>query len=164
MLGRFTDMAYPELPTPPEPQGAYLPAIVHGDVVYTAGMTPREDGRLVAVGRVGEQVSIETARQAAALSALRALSAASAAVGGLDQVIRLLRLTVYVSCGPDFTEHSRVADGASEALEQALGAPGRTVRTACGVSSLPGGSCVEVELVAACRTLVTQMEETNTRD
>ncbi|MCW2780701.1 MAG: Endoribonuclease [Marmoricola sp.] len=153
-------MAYPELPPPPEPQGAYLPAIVHAGVVYTAGMTPREDGRLVAIGRVGEQVSIETARQAAGLSALRALSAASAAVGGLDQVIRLLRLTVYVACGPDFTEHSRVADGASEALEQVLGAPGRTVRTACGVSSLPGGSCVEVELVAVCKTLATHREGT----
>jgi enamine deaminase RidA (YjgF/YER057c/UK114 family) len=140
-----------ELPPPPEPQGAYVSAVVHADIVYTAGMTPREDGRLYAIGRVGEQVSVATARHAAALAALRALSAASDAIGGLHQISRLLRLTVYVASGPDFTEHSRVADGASDALEQVLGPAGRSVRSACGVSSLPGGSCVEVALLAALR-------------
>lgn len=139
--------AMPDLPPPPEPQGAYLPAVAHNGLVYTAGMTPREGGVLIAVGRVGAEVDLETARQAAGLSALRALSAAAATVG-LQRIDRLLRVGVFVACTDEFTQHSVVADGASEALEHVLGDSGRAVRTALGVRALPGGACVEVELIA----------------
>lgn len=137
------------LPPPPEPAGAYEPAIAYGGIVYTAGMTPRHNGSLVSPGKVGVDVDAEQARAAARLAALRALSAAATAVGGLGRITRLLRLTVYVACAPDFTAHSAVGDGASEALAEVLGEGGRFARTACGVVSLPGDACVEVELVAA---------------
>lgn len=137
------------LPPPPAPSGAYVPAVAHGGVVYTAGVTPRQDGWLICVGRVGVDVRPEQARAAAGLAALRALSAAAAEVGGVERITRLLRLTVYVACAPDFAGHTAVGDGASEALLAVLGPPGTVARTTCGVSSLPGGACVEVELVAA---------------
>jgi enamine deaminase RidA (YjgF/YER057c/UK114 family) len=120
-------------------------------LVYTAGMTPRENDILVAVGRVDAEVSLDEARRAAALSALRALSAAAEAAGGLHRIEKLLTLTltVLVACTDEFTAHSQVADGASNALEDVLGTRGRGTRTACGVRSLPGGASVEVQLVAA---------------
>lgn len=138
-----------QLPPVPEPQGRYETAVAHGGLVFTAGMTPRRDGRLVAVGRLGAEVDLATGQDAAGLAALRALSAAAAAVGGLHRVVRLVRLGVLVRCTGDFTDQTAVADGASRALIDALGDAGRVARTAYGVPALPGGACVEVELVAA---------------
>ncbi|HEX5496957.1 MAG TPA: RidA family protein [Mycobacteriales bacterium] len=139
-----------ELPPPPEPAGLYEPAVVHGGLVFTAGMTPRRDGVPVAVGRLGAEVDLAAGRDAAGLAALRALSAAAAAVGGPHRLVRLIRLGVLVRCTPEFADQSAVADGASRALLDALGDAGRVARTAYGVPALPGGACVEVELVAAC--------------
>lgn len=136
-----------DLPPPPEPQGRYRPAVAYRGLVFTAGMTPRRDGRLV-TGRLGAEVDLATGRDAAGLAALRALSAAAHEVGGLDRLDRLVRLGVLVRCTPEFTEQTAVADGASAALVEALGAAGQVARTAYGVPALPGGACVEVELVA----------------
>lgn len=139
------------LPPAPGPAGLYESAVAYGGIVYTAGMTPRQDGWIICVGRVGVDVDLDHARAAARLAALRALSAAAAAVGGIERIVRMLKLTVFVACGPDFTAHTSVGDAASEALTAMLGDRGRGARTACGVASLPGGSCVEVDLVAAYR-------------
>ncbi|WP_169799288.1 RidA family protein, partial [Nocardioides jensenii] len=98
------------------------------------------------VGRVGAEVSLEEGQAAAAIAAANAVSAAAAAAGSLDAIGRVLRMTVYVNAAADFTEHSRVADGASQRLVELLGDRGAAVRSAVGVASLPGGACVEVEL------------------
>lgn len=114
-------------------------------------MTPRRDGRLVVTGRVGETVSIDAARDAARLAARNALAAVVEACGGLEKLDCLVQLTVYVACGATFVEHSKVADGASAALSETLGERADVARVAVGVSSLPGGAPVEVQLVALCR-------------
>lgn len=134
------------LPPAPLAQGHYQPGVIGDRLVLTAGMTPRVDGVLQVVGRVGEDVTVEQAQQGAAIAAGNALSAAAATAGSLDAVERVLRMTVYVNAGPDFTEHTRVADGASRRLAELIGERGAAVRSALGVSSLPGGACVEVEL------------------
>lgn len=135
----------------PQPQGDYLPAIVHNGLVYSAGMTPRAGGRLSVRGVVGAEVTIDQARRAAALAASNALLAVAEAAGGLDRIERCLRLTVYLACTAEFTDHSRVADGASAALHAWLAERGRVVRSAIGVRCLPSGAPVEVELTAALR-------------
>lgn len=142
-------MPGPLPPVPVLPQGDYVPVRLHGGLAFVAGMTPRENGVLTVTGRVGADLDASAARQAAGIAARRALSALEAAAGGLDRVAAALHLTVYVAAVDGFTEHSAVADGASQALTEALGDRGRVARAAIGVASLPGGAPVEVSLLAA---------------
>jgi enamine deaminase RidA (YjgF/YER057c/UK114 family) len=144
-----SDQPSDQLPERPVPQGRYVPAVAEGDLVLTAGMTPRVAGVLQYAGRVGDSVSVDDARLAAGIAAANAVAAAAAAAGSLDAIARALRLTVFVNALPGFTEHSRVADGASERLVALLGERGIVVRSAVGVASLPGGACVVVELTCA---------------
>jgi enamine deaminase RidA (YjgF/YER057c/UK114 family) len=144
----LSDQLFDQLPPPPRPQGGYVPAVRHGDLVITAGMTPRIDGVLTHRGQVGTDVSIEDARAAAAIAAANALSAA---VSVLDsgQVDRVVHLAVYVNAAVGFEQHTAVADGASTWLRELLGDAGAASRAAVGVTSLPGGACVEVVLTCA---------------
>jgi enamine deaminase RidA (YjgF/YER057c/UK114 family) len=135
------------LPSAPRPQGRYVPALATDLLVLTAGMTPRVDGRLAYVGRVGDEVTVEDAGDAAAIAVSNAFSAAVSVVGSRDALRRAVRLVVFVNAVDGFTEHSKVADGASDRLVELLGPEaGIAVRSAVGVASLPGGACVEVEL------------------
>jgi enamine deaminase RidA (YjgF/YER057c/UK114 family) len=135
-----------QLPGAPKPQGRYVAATSAGELVLTAGMTPRVDGELRHVGQVGGTVSVDDARAAASIAVSNAVAAAAAEAGSLAAIGRAVRMTVFVNAVPGFTEHSRVADGASERLTELLGDRGAVVRTAVGVASLPGGACVEIEL------------------
>jgi enamine deaminase RidA (YjgF/YER057c/UK114 family) len=134
------------LPGTPIPQGRYVAATATDVLVLSAGMTPRVDGVLHHVGRVGQEVSLEEAREAATIAVSNALAAVAAEVGSLENIARVLRLTVFVNAVEGFTQHSAVADGASDRLFVLLGERGVVVRTAVGVASLPGGACLEVEL------------------
>jgi enamine deaminase RidA (YjgF/YER057c/UK114 family) len=137
-------------PSPaPRPQGAYVTAVAEplraGDVLLaSAGMTPREDGRLAVTGLAGRDLDVARARDAAALAARNAVAALTA--GHPAPIRRWLRMTVYVACADGFTDLSAVADGASAVLD-GLGL-GRPARSAIGVRALPGGAPVEVELTA----------------
>ncbi|MGY1642269.1 RidA family protein [Geodermatophilus sp. SYSU D00703] len=131
------------------PQGAYVPAVVHAGLVWTAGMTPRRDGQLVVRGVVGRDVDLATAREAAGLAAGNTLTAVAEALGGLDAVARCVKMTVFIAAVDGFTEHAAVADGASAVLRERLGERGVVARSAIGVRTLPSGAPVEVELVAA---------------
>lgn len=144
-----SDTGSAALPTAPAPQGRYVAATSTEQLVLTAGMTPRVEGVLQHVGRVGREVTLAEARAAAAIAVTNAVAAASAEVGSLDGIGRALRLTVFVNAVDGFTQHSAVADGASDRLVELLGERGAVVRSAVGVASLPGGACVEVELTCA---------------
>lgn len=133
----------------PRPQGAYVLVASDGHTAFTAGMTPRVDGELLAVGHVGSTVPVEVAGRCAELAARNALRGLAAEIGGLDSIARCLRLTVFVACAPDFTAHARVADHASGVLLRELGPRGEAVRTSVGVAALPGGAPVEVELTVS---------------
>lgn len=117
----------------------------------SAGMTPRVDGVIQFPGRVGRDVSIEQAQLAAAIAVTNALAAVTEALEQERELDRVLRMTVYVRAGDDFEQHSMVADGASHRLTELLGTRGRAARAAVGVASLPGGACVEVELMCSWR-------------
>lgn len=140
-----------QLPPPPRPQGEYAAAVVAGALVMTAGMTPRVDGVLQHVGRLGAGVTIAQGRAAAAIAAENALSAALSVVPPDRRLDRVVQLRVYVNAVPGFAEHSAVADGASARLRELLGERGGAARVAVGVASLPKSACVEVEL--ACSLL-----------
>lgn len=140
---------HPELAnlTAPLPQGHYLPVTRCGQLLATAGMTPRVRGDLQFAGTVGAEVSLDTAREAAQIAVRNALMALTLEDHELADT-QLLRMTVYVAAEATFRDHSRVADAASEILKNVLGERGVCARSAIGVSSLPSGACVEIELTA----------------
>lgn len=137
-----------DLPVAPAPAGAYVPATRSGDMVFTAGQLPLVGGQLLATGLVGEDVSVEAARECARVCAVNALSAA-ATVCDLDSVVRVLKMTVYVASAHGFTEQPAVADGASELLAVAFADAAPHAREAVGVARLPKDAAVEVSLVIA---------------
>ncbi|HEY0919210.1 RidA family protein [Devosia sp.] len=133
----------------PVPQGRYLPACRHGGLIFTAGMTPRRDGVLTLTGPVRTALPIETYREAVVLACSNALSAASGVLAAGEGIAAILSLTVYVAAESDFTAHSRLADFASQHLQEALGERGIGARAAVGVATLPGNAPVEVQIIAA---------------
>ncbi len=135
------------LPPVAAPLAAYIPAIASAGQVLTSGQLPTVQGALVATGKVGAEVTVEQATQAARVAVLNALAAAASEVGGIDNIRRVVRMVVYVAGTPDFTAQPQVANGASELLGEIFGPLGRHVRSAVGVASLPLDAPVELELV-----------------
>jgi enamine deaminase RidA (YjgF/YER057c/UK114 family) len=131
--------------------GHYASAVRDGRTVYISGQVPRVGGAVVVTGRVGEQTSLDEARHAARVCALRALAILRQALGSLDAVEKVLRVTVYVQAAADFTQHSEVADAASDALHRVFGEAGAHTRTSVGVYSLPKNASVELDMVVAVR-------------
>lgn len=133
----------------PPPQGNYRPAMRHGDVIYTSGMTPRRDGVLQYEGKVRASDPPEMHREAVEIAVGNALAAASSMLGAEEQIGAILNLQVFVNAEPDFTAHPRIADFASAWLADALGAVGIGARAAVGVASLPSDAPVEITLCAS---------------
>ena len=147
ILARLEELGI-ELPAAPKPVAAYIPVVVSGSTAYVAGQVPMVDGQLLYPGHLGAQVSVEEGAVAAKRAALQALSALREALGSLDRLRRLVQVIVYIAASPDFTEHPRVANGASEFLVEVLGEDGKHARAAVGMSSLPLGASVEVQVTA----------------
>ena len=136
-----------QLPTPHPPVGQYVPAVRVGDLVFLSGAGPvRPDGSLV-TGKVGGSVDLDTAREAARLTGLQLLANLAAEAGGLDRVVRVVKVLGMVNCAPGFTALPAVIDGCSDVLVEALGDAGRGARSAVGMAELPFDICVEVEAV-----------------
>ena len=135
-----------ELPAVAAPVAAYVPAVVHGDLVYTSGQLPFTAGELPATGKVGAGVSADDAKGYARTCALNALAAAADAAGGLEKIAGVLRLGGFVASDPSFTGQPGVINGASEVLGEIFGDAGRHARAAVGVPVLPLDSPVEVEV------------------
>jgi enamine deaminase RidA (YjgF/YER057c/UK114 family) len=131
--------------------GRYAPLVRHGDLVYVSGQVPRIGERVVVVGAVGDDVSLEDARIGACISTLRVLALLRRSLGSLDAVAGVLRLGVYVRCTAAFTQHSEVADAASDLIAEVLGESGAHSRTSVGVLQLPKGAAVEVEATVSVR-------------
>jgi enamine deaminase RidA (YjgF/YER057c/UK114 family) len=132
------------LPDAPRPLGDYVPAVEAGNLLFVSGMLPMENGAAAFIGRVGQEMTIESGRRAAQLAVANALAVARDAVG-LNRLAGVVRLGIHVACAPDFEEHAVIADAASELLNQVF--EGRHSRLAFGNSSLPGGMPVELELI-----------------
>jgi enamine deaminase RidA (YjgF/YER057c/UK114 family) len=135
------------LPPAPKPLGAYVPAVQVGNLLYLSGTLPLEGGAPRFQGRIGGELSIEDGRHAARLAALNALALARQHLGSLDKVARVVRLTASLATAPEFRDHARVADGASELLASVFGTEKASTRMVAGVASLPAGVPVVVELI-----------------
>ena len=140
------------LPRPPAPLGAYVEAVQTGNLLFLSGTLPLEGGTPKFVGRIGGELSLEDGRRATHLAALNALAAAREHLGSLDRVTRVVRLAVSLVTTPEFRQHPRVADAASELLATAFGADRTSTRMVYGVASLPVGVCVVVELILEVST------------
>ena len=139
------------LPPVAAPGGAYVPGVRSGAFVYTSGQLPTVDGKLLAVGKVGGEVSVSDAAGLARTCALNALAAAASQAGGLDGIRRIVKVTGFVASAPGFGGQPQVVNGASELLIEVFGADGRHARSAVGVAELPLNAPVEVELIAEVR-------------
>lgn len=135
------------LPSPPAPAGSYVPTVITGNLVFVSGQIPMESGQVKFRGKVGKEVSVESGQQAARLCTINALAQLNAALGSLDRIKRVVKVTGFVNCDPNFAEQPKVINGSSDLLVQVFGEAGRHARAAIGVSSLPLDSSVEVEFI-----------------
>ncbi|CAN5632701.1 RidA family protein [soil metagenome] len=143
---RLRDLGY-ELPDVPQPAGSYVPAVVTGSLIFTAGQLPFQKGSLLHTGKVDDTVRVEEAQDAARLCALNALAALSDVVG-LDEIGRIVKVTGYVASSDGFVRQPEVLNGASNFLGEIFGDTGVHVRSAVGVAQLPLDAPVEVEVIA----------------
>ena len=136
-----------KLPTPPEPFGAYVEAVQTGNLLFLSGMLPTEGHAATFIGRVGAELDVEAGRKAAHLAALNVLAVARQHLGSLDKVTRIVRLGVSVATSGDVRDQPKVADAASEVLQDVFGKDKSPCRLVYGVASLPLGSPVELEVI-----------------
>ena len=130
----------------------FAPCVRVGDIVYISGQIPERGEEIVAVGKVGEDVSLDEARMAAELCAANVLFWLDRELqGDLDRVVRIAKVTVYVNAAPGFSQISQVGNGASELFLKILGSRGEHARSAVGMASLPLGVAVEVDAIVHVR-------------
>lgn len=148
---RLAKLGY-RVPDPGTPMFNYVGAVKTGNLVFVAGHgARREDGEYIYNGKVGRDVDVETARKAAELAILNCLGSLKQEIGDLDQVTRIVKLLGMVNCGPDFVEQSKVINAASDVLVAGFGGAGKHARSAVGMSSLPMGISVEIEMIVEVR-------------
>jgi enamine deaminase RidA (YjgF/YER057c/UK114 family) len=136
-----------DLPTPPQPFGTYAEAVQTGNLLFLSGMLPTEGRSAKFIGRVGAELDVETGRKAAYLAGLNALAVAREHLGSLDKVTRVIRLGVLVATAGDVRDQPKVADAASDLLQDVFGKDKNPCRMVYGVASLPLGTPVELELI-----------------
>lgn len=139
------------LPEAAAPVASYVPVVIESGIANVSGQLPFSGGALV-TGRLGEDVSLEEGVAAARACGLMILAQLKAAGIALDEVSRIVKLGVFVNSSADFTDHPKVANGASDLMQQVFGEAGRHARAAVGVSALPLGAAVEVEAVIALKS------------
>lgn len=143
---RFAELGI-HLPAPPEPFGIYAKAVEAGNLLFLTGMLPTENQEPAFVGRLGAELDVERARNAARLAGLNALSVVRGHLGSLDRVARVVRLGVAVATVGDVRDQAKVADGASELFQVVFGSTRNPARLVYGVASLPLGVPVELEVI-----------------
>jgi enamine deaminase RidA (YjgF/YER057c/UK114 family) len=136
-----------ELPAVSSPKGAYIPAVRSGNLVYVSGQVPMSDGELIAIGKVGKEITPQRAKELSRQCALAALAAVDA-VAGLENLVRIVKVVGYVASADGFTGQPDVVNGASDLFVTLFGDAGRHARSAIGVAQLPLGAPVEIEIIA----------------
>lgn len=147
--GRVAELGI-ELPTPPSAYFSYVPALINGSQLFISGQICAWNGELRHVGRLGENATLDNAKEAARLCALNILAQVRTACGGtLNRVSRCVRVAGFVSATPDFREHAEAMEGCSILMQEVFGDAGRHTRTTIGVASLPFNALIEVEAIFA---------------
>lgn len=138
------------LPAVATPAASYLPFMRTGKLMFLSGHIAKRNGQ-VWVGQLGKTMDTAEGQQAARAVAIDLLGTLDAAAGGLDQVVRIVKVMSLVNSTPDYTEQHLVTNGCSELLAEVFGEAGRHARSAFGVAQIPLGACVEIELIAEVR-------------
>jgi enamine deaminase RidA (YjgF/YER057c/UK114 family) len=136
-----------ELPEVPVPVAAYALAVRAGNLLVLSGTTCYRDGKPLFLGKVGRDLSVEQAREAAQQTALNLLAVARHELGSLSRVAQVVKVNGYVNGAPGFIEQPAVMNGASELLVRVFGERGRHARTSIGVAELPGDIPIEIEMI-----------------
>jgi len=135
------------LPPVAVPAAAYVPFVRTGNQIFLSGHIAKKDGQ-VWVGKLGQNMTTDEGKQAARAVAIDLMGTLAVAAGGLDKVVRIVKVMSLVNSSPDFTEHHLVTNGCSELLGEVFGEKGVHARSAFGVTQIPLGACVEIELIA----------------
>ena len=139
------------LPQAAAPVAAYVAAVEQGGLLHISGQVSfAEDGNLI-LGRLGENMNLERGTEAARRCGIMLLAQMKAALGSLDRVERIVKLGVFVNSAPSFTDQPKVANGASELMQDVFGEAGRHARSAVGVAVLPLGVAIEVDAIVAVK-------------
>lgn len=135
------------LPPVAVPAAAYVPFVRTGNQIFLSGHIAKKDGQ-VWVGKLGQNMTTDEGKQAARAVAIDLMGTLAVAAGGLDKVVRIVKVMSLVNSAPGFTEHHLVTNGCSELLGEVFGEKGVHARSAFGVAQIPLGACVEIELIA----------------
>jgi len=135
------------LPPVSGPFGAYIPAKKVANLIYVAGQLPMKDGKLLATGQIPSRCSPETAKEAAKQCIINAIAAVQSLPGGIDQIKGVARVGAFISSDTTYTEQPKIADAASELLQQIFGDAGKHARTSVAVNTLPRDASVEIEVI-----------------
>ena len=138
------------LPEAAAPVAAYVPAVEANGLLHISGQLPFDEGQLM-TGRIGEDRDLEYGHKAAQRCGMMLLAQMEKALGSLDRVERIVKLGVFVNSAPTFTDQAKVANGASELMQQVFGEPGRHARSAVATPVLPLGAAVEIDAIVAVR-------------
>jgi len=138
------------IPIPPTPAGSYIPVVKTGNLLYVSGQIPLEDGKIAFTGKVTD-ANIETAQKSARLCAINILAQLKKELGDLGKISRFVRLSGFVNSVPEFTQHPKVINAASDLLYEIFGEYGKHTRIAVGVSSLPLDAMTEIDAIVEIR-------------
>ena len=139
------------LPEAPTPYGAYVPAVQTGNLLFLSGVLAASGHTPTMTGILGKNLSVEAGREAARTAAINALARIKKALGSLDRVSRIVRLGISMAATPEFSEHPKVADAASELFQDVFGDEALSTRIVTGVSSLAIGSPIDLEVILEVR-------------
>lgn len=140
-----------EIPEAPKPVAAYIPAVLDGKLIYTAGQLPFVSGELKYTGKLGKSISDEDAQKAAEICAINCLSVVKSVIGDINKIEKIIKLNVYVNSSDEFTSQPKIANGASELMVKIFGDAGKHARSAVGVSQLPLNAPVEIDMIIKVR-------------
>ena len=140
-----------ELPKAMKPVANFVPCVQTGNTLFVSGQVSSWNGEYRYIGKVGKDVTVEDAQQAARVCVLNVLAQTKAHLGSLDRVSRVVMVQGFVNAAPDFTEHPKVINGASDLLVQVFGDAGKHARFALGAGSLPFNVAVEIAAVLEVR-------------
>jgi len=135
-----------KIPVPPNPAGSYIPVVKSGNLLFVSGQIPIEEGKVTFTGKVSD-ANIETAQNAAKVCAINILAQIKKEIGDLEKISRIVRLSGFVNAVPEFTQHPKVINAASDLLYEIFGESGKHTRIAVGVSSLPLNSMTEIDAI-----------------
>lgn len=135
------------LPVPPKPAGSYMPVVKTGKLLFVSGQIPMKEGKVIFLGKIPDNISIEDAQKAARLCIINALAQLNTELGTLDKISRIVKVSGFVNSTQDFVEQPKIINAASDLLFDIFGDKGKHSRIAVGVASLPLNSAVEIDLI-----------------